>query len=169
MIDWYSKAPGAAQVQIDPRPRVIDQAPDVMAAFSSRGPSYQHSLKPDVVAPGVNILSSGFGEGEGIQKHLGFGIVSGTSMAAPHVSGAAALLKQIHPNWSPADIKSALMSTAVTDVWLDDDHTQPASVLDRGAGRIQIDRAASPGLLFDRPALSFGNISAPAGQPAMPR
>ena len=78
-----------------------------MAAFSSRGPSYQHSLKPDVVAPGVNILSSGFGEGEGIQKHLGFGIVSGTSMAAPHVSGAAALLKQIHPNWKPADIKSA--------------------------------------------------------------
>ncbi len=166
MIDWYSKAPGAARVQIDPRPRVVDQAPDVMAAFSSRGPSYQHSLKPDVVAPGVNILSSGFGDGEGIQKHLGFGMVSGTSMSAPHVSGAAALLKQIHPNWRPADIKSALMSTAVTDVWLDDAHTQPAGVLDRGAGRIQIDRAASPGLLFDRPSLSFGAISAPPGQPA---
>lgn len=166
MIDWYSKNIGAARIQIDPRPRVIDRAPDVLAAFSSRGPTFQHSLKPDIVAPGVNILSSGFAEGEGIQQHLGFGIVSGTSMATPHVAGAAALLKQIHPSWSPADIKSALMSTAVTDIWLDDDHTQPASVLDRGAGRIQLDRAASPGLLFDRPALSFGDISAPAGQPA---
>ena len=56
------------------------------------------------------------------------------------------------------------MSTAVTDVWLDEDHTEPASVLDRGAGRIQLDRAAS--LAARRPALSFGNISAPAGQPA---
>ncbi len=166
LIDWYSKAGGAARVQIDPRARVIDQAPDVLAAFSSRGPTFQHSLKPDIVAPGVNILSSGFADGEGNQKHLGFGIVSGTSMATPHVSGAAALLKQIHPSWSPADIKSALMSTAITDIWLDLDHTQPASVLDRGAGRIQVDRAASPGLLFDRPALSFGTISAPPGQPA---
>jgi hypothetical protein len=145
---------------------VIDQAPDVLASFSSRGPTFQGSLKPDVVAPGGNILSAGFASGEGVQKHLGFGTVSGTSMAAPHVAGSAALLKQIHPNWSPADIKSALMSTAVGDVWLDLEHTQPAGVLDRGAGRIQIDRAASPGLLFDRPALSFGRIIPSPGQAA---
>jgi subtilisin family serine protease len=166
MIDWYSKNDGAARVQIDPRARVIDQTPDVLAPFSSRGPTFQRSLKPDVVAPGVNILSSGFAEGEGLQKHLGFGLVSGTSMATPHVAGAAALLKQIHPNWSPAAIKSALMSTAVTEVWLDEDRTQPAGVLDRGAGRIEVDRAADPGLLFDRPALSFGSLVAPPGQPA---
>ncbi len=145
---------------------MIDQTPDVLASFSSRGPTFQGSLKPDVVAPGVNILSSGFGSGEGLQQHLGFGIVSGTSMATPHVAGAAALLKQAHPNWSPADIKSALMSTAVTDVWLDTDRTQPAGVLDRGAGRIDLSRAASPGLLFDRPSFSFGNIVPAAGQPA---
>jgi minor extracellular serine protease Vpr len=165
MVDWYGQNGGAARVQIDPRPRVIDQAPDVLASFSSRGPTFQGSLKPDVVAPGVNILSSGFASGEGLQKHLGFGIVSGTSMATPHVAGAAALLKQVHPSWSPADIKSALMSTAVTDVWLDTDHTQAAGMLDRGAGRIDLSRAASPGLLFDRPALSFGNIVPAAGQP----
>jgi hypothetical protein len=166
MIEWYGAHAGAAQVQLDPRARAIDQTPDVLAPFSSRGPTFQGSLKPDVVAPGVNILSSGFAAGEGLQKHLGFGTVSGTSMAAPHVAGSAALLRQIHPSWSPADIKSALMSTAVADVWLDLDRTQPAGALDRGAGRIEIERAASPVLLFDRPALSFGRITAPPGQPA---
>ena len=101
MIDWYSKAPGAAQAQIDPRLRIVDQAPDVMASFSSRGPSYQHSLKPDVVAPGVNILSSGFGEGEGLEQHLGFGAVSGTSMAAPHVSGRLPCSSRSTPTGRP--------------------------------------------------------------------
>jgi subtilisin family serine protease len=166
MIDWYGMHGAAARVQIDPRTGVIDQTPDVLALFSSRGPTFNHSLKPDVVAPGVNILSSGFASGEGAQQHLGFGLVSGTSMATPHVAGAAALLKQIHSGWSPADIKSALMSTAVADVWLDLERTEPAGVLQRGAGRIAVDRAANPGLLFDRPALSFGTIVAPAGQPA---
>ncbi|HEY3228945.1 MAG TPA: S8 family serine peptidase, partial [Roseiflexaceae bacterium] len=165
MTEWYGTAGAAARVQIDARARVIDQTPDVLASFSSRGPTFQHSLKPDVLAPGVNILSSGFAAGEGLQKHLGFGLVSGTSMATPHVAGAAALLKQVHPNWSPADVKSALMSTAATDIWLDSNRTQPAGVLDRGAGRIEVDRAASPGLLFDRPALSYGSIAAPVGQP----
>src|SRR5262245_36593965 len=75
MVDWYGQHDGAARVQIDPRARVIDQTPDVLAPFSSRGPTFQHSLKPDVVAPGVNILSSGFAAGEGLQKHLGFGAV----------------------------------------------------------------------------------------------
>ncbi len=82
-------------------------------------------------------------------------------MAAPHVAGAAALLKQAHPNWSPADIKSALMSTAATEIWLDEDRTQAAGVLERGAGRIDLSRAARPGLLFDRTALSFGELVAP--------
>src|SRR5690606_31749673 len=111
----------AALVQIDPRARVIDQSGDVITSFSSRGPTFQGTLKPDVVAPGENILSSGYGPGAGEEAHNSYGMASGTSMAAPHVTGAAALLKQIHPNWSPADIKSALMSTATTDVWLDED------------------------------------------------
>ncbi|HEU5099764.1 MAG TPA: S8 family serine peptidase, partial [Roseiflexaceae bacterium] len=163
MIDWYATNGATARVQVDPRARAIDQTPDVLAAFSSRGPTFQGSLKPDVLAPGVNILSSGFATGEGEQKHLGFGMVSGTSMAAPHVSGAAALLKQAHPNWSPADIKSALMSTAVTDIWLDLDRTLAASALQRGAGRIDLSRAANPGLLFDQPSLSFGRLTTAPG------
>lgn len=166
MIDWYNQHGGAVQVQIDPRPRVIDMTPDVVAFFSSRGPTFQGELKPDVVAPGVNILSSGYDPfAEGIESHMGFGLSSGTSMAAPHVSGAAALLKQAHPDWAPLDIKSALMTTAKTELWLDSDKTALAGVLTRGAGRIELGNAVNPGLLFETPSLSFGNIVPSIDQP----
>ncbi len=158
MTAWWAGTGEAAQVQLDPRGRVIDTAPDVLASFSSRGPTFQGSLKPDVVAPGVNILSSGFATGEDLAPHLGFGQVSGTSMAAPHVAGGAALLMQAHPDWSPLDIKSALMSTATMSVTLDEDREQPADILEQGAGRIDLARAIAPGLLFDRPNLSFGRL-----------
>lgn len=165
MLNWYADHGAAARVQIDPQGRVIDATPDIITQFSSRGPSFQGSLKPDVVAPGLNILSSGFAQAEGIEAHLGFGLSGGTSMAAPHVAGAVALLQQVHPEWSPADIKSALMSTAVQDLWLDEDREEVASVLDRGAGRIDLARAVNPGLIFDRPSLSFGGLPTTAGQP----
>jgi subtilisin family serine protease len=165
MIDWYHQHGDAVLVQIDPTPRIIDMTPDVVAPFSSRGPTFQHELKPDVVAPGVNILSAGFANAEGVETHLGFGVSSGTSMAAPHVSGAVALLKQAHPEWSPIDIKSALMTTANAELWLDVDRTQAAGVLDRGAGRIDLGRAVNPGLLINPPSLSFGNITPMSGQP----
>jgi subtilisin family serine protease len=165
MIDWYAQHGAAALVQIDPQGRVIDSTPDVLAPFSSRGPTFQGSLKPDVMAPGVNILSAGFANAQGVEKHLGFGLVSGTSMAAPHVSGAAALLKQTHPDWTSLDIKSALMTTARTDIWLDTEQTQFASVLERGAGRMDLGRAASPGLLLNPPSLSFGRVTPVPDQP----
>lgn len=166
MLNWYADTGAAARVQIDPRGRVIEQTADVVATSSSRGPSFQGSLKPDVVAPGVNILSAGFApDAEGVDQHRGFGVVSGTSMAAPHVSGATALLLQVHPDWSPADVKSALMTTANNTAWLDDGRTRPASVLDEGAGRIDLARAVDPGLLLDRPSLSFGNLIPTVGEP----
>jgi subtilisin family serine protease len=166
MLNWIEDTSFfEAQVRIDPTARLFDVTPDVLAEFSSRGPTFQGSLKPDVVAPGDNIFSAGNAPVDGIQQHLGFGISSGTSMAAPHVAGAAAILKQIHPDWSPADIKSALMSTAIPSVWLDEDQTQPADVLAEGAGRIDLSRAADPGLLFDRPGLSFGRLAQAPGEP----
>ncbi len=139
----------------------IGNVPDVIASFSSRGPAYSRFLEPDVTAPGVAILSAGYGQGTGYARLLGFGQASGTSMAAPHVAGAAALLKQMHPDWSPTQIMSALMSTATTDLWLDKAKTLPAAVLDMGAGRIDLAVASNPGLTFDYPSLSFG--SHPAG------
>ncbi len=165
MRDWYAQHGEAAQVKIDPQPRIIDLTPDVLASFSSRGPTFQGELKPDVVAPGVNILSAGYAQAMGNQKHLGFGLSTGTSMSAPHVSGAVALLLQAHPEWSPLDVKSALMATANPNVWKDVDRTELASVLGRGAGRIDLGQAVNPRLLFNPPSLSFGLLQTNEGQP----
>ncbi|CAL4960963.1 unnamed protein product [Urochloa decumbens] len=122
-------------------------APKV-AAFSSRGPSieYPEVIKPDIAAPGASIL--------GAIKDA-YAISSGTSMATPHVSGIIALLKALHPNWSPAALKSAIMTTASVN----DARSMPilaqgmspkiADPFDYGAGHINPNKAADPGLIYD--------------------
>ncbi|KAI3800130.1 hypothetical protein L1987_35440 [Smallanthus sonchifolius] len=133
----------------------------VVAAFSSRGPNFisLEILKPDLVAPGVNILAAWTGDTgpsslEADKRRVGFNILSGTSMSCPHVSGVAALLKARHPEWSPAAIKSALMTTAYihdnTYKPLQDSSTGgPSSPYDHGAGHINPIRAVDPGLIYD--------------------
>ncbi|CAL9178233.1 unnamed protein product [Musa hybrid cultivar] len=133
----------------------------VVAAFSSRGPNILtlEILKPDVVAPGVNILAAWTGDASpsslaADHRRVGFNILSGTSMSCPHVGGVAALLKASHPDWSPAAIKSALMTTAYvhdnTHHPLKDAATgQPSSTYDHGAGHIQPLKAVDPGLVYD--------------------
>ncbi|GIG14357.1 peptidase S8 [Catellatospora methionotrophica] len=115
---------------------------DVMAAFSSRGPGGL-ALKPDVTAPGVQILAGHTptpdGSAGGPAGEL-FQAIAGTSMSSPHVAGAAALLASRHPGWTPGELKSALMTTAVTDV-KNEDGTTPAGPQEMGAGRIAVDRA----------------------------
>ncbi|MDX6512295.1 MAG: minor extracellular serine protease Vpr [Gaiellaceae bacterium] len=130
----------------------------VMTSFSSAGPtSFGHDLKPDVSAPGGAILSSTLPEAGGP-----FAVFDGTSMAAPHVSGSAALLVQRHPSWSPLQIKSALMSTAGA-AWGDTARTHEASVLLEGAGLVSLPRADAP-LVFTNPAsLSFHDVNANRG------
>ena len=127
-----------------------------MAAFSSRGPLPAASgnlLKPDLGAPGVDILAAVAPPGN---RGREFDLYSGTSMSAPHVAGLAALLKQLHPDWSPMAIKSALMTTS-TDV-LDtftDTAASDASALRafaQGAGHVQPNSAADPGLVYDSDA-----------------
>ncbi|KAI3749005.1 hypothetical protein L6452_12506 [Arctium lappa] len=133
----------------------------VVAAFSSRGPNFisLEILKPDMVAPGVNILAAWTGVmGPSSlatdRRRVAFNILSGTSMSCPHVSGVAALLKARHPDWSPAAIKSALMTTA----YIHDNNYQllrdsstggPSSPYDHGAGHINPSRAVDPGLIYD--------------------
>ncbi|XP_040385924.1 subtilisin-like protease SBT3.5 [Oryza brachyantha] len=122
-------------------------APKV-AAFSSRGPSidYPVIIKPDIAAPGSNILAA-------IKDHYQLG--TGTSMATPHVAGVVALLKAIHPDWSPAAIKSAIVTTAsVTDergmpILAEGVPRKIADPFDYGGGNINPNRAADPGLIYD--------------------
>lgn len=126
---------------------------DVLAGFSSRGPSGPF-LKPDLAAPGVEILAGQTPTPDSVSAGPPgqyYQVTAGTSMSAPHVAGSAALLKAVHANWTPGQIKSALMTTATTKV-VRADLTSPADPFDVGAGRVALAGAASPGLTFDETA-----------------
>jgi minor extracellular serine protease Vpr len=115
---------------------------DVIAPFSSRGPVTGRAyVKPELLAPGVDINSTSLGNGYAVQ--------SGTSMAAPHVAGAVALLKQLHPELTPQDIKSLLIANSV-DIGED--------LFTQGAGRMDIAAAARANLIISPPLFSFGYV-----------
>ena len=132
---------------------------DVLAGFSSRGPSSLELLKPDVAAPGVVIYSAAIKNGDesvGVVDKSGFLAISGTSQATPHVAGAAALLKQLHPAWSPEQIKAALMNSAMNDVFTASDKTVRSGVLATGAGRIDLARASSVNATISPASMGLG-------------
>jgi subtilisin family serine protease len=155
--DWYDSHNNAT-VELNTTAFQAGNEPDIIIDFSSRGPAVGNVLKPDIAAPGVNILSQGYTPGAiGEARHLGYGQVSGTSMAAPHIAGAAALLRQVYPEWSNADIKSALMSTSKFIGIYNQDNT-PAQPLDMGAGRVDLGAAVDPGVILGPPSLSYGLV-----------
>jgi subtilisin family serine protease len=122
---------------------------NVMGAFSARGPApVPDILKPDVTAPGINILAGFTPDAANSVPDENFAFLTGTSMSAPHVAGVAALLRQAHPDWSPAAIKSALMTTARQDVRQQDGRTE-ANPFDFGSGHIVPNAANDPGLVYD--------------------
>lgn len=131
---------------------------DTLAPFSSRGPrAVDLVAKPDLAAPGVNILSAASGSGRGSLR------LSGTSMAAPHVAGALALLRQRYPDWRSSDLKALVMNTAWPLVRFDSPLTATLHAPSRtGAGRLDLSAALdAPAIAFnaDRPdqvSLSFG-------------
>ncbi|WP_286266512.1 S8 family serine peptidase [Thalassotalea atypica] len=123
---------------------------NIMAAFSSRGPntaSYD-IIKPDITAPGVKILAATTNTPMFGSQGNTFAYLQGTSMSSPHIAGMAALFKESNPAWSPAQIKSALMTTARQDLTKEDGST-PADPFDFGAGHASPVNAMDPGLLFD--------------------
>ncbi|RVW49785.1 Subtilisin-like protease SBT4.8 [Vitis vinifera] len=143
---------------------------DLVAEFSSRGPGSRAPmiLKPDVLAPGVHILAA-WAPNRAIQpirdEYLlsDYGLLSGTSMASPHAVGVAALLKAAHPDWSPAAIRSAMMTTAYlldnTQGPIMDMTTGVAGTpLDFGAGHINPNMAMDPGLVYDIEAQDYINF-----------
>ncbi|PNX76583.1 subtilisin-like serine protease, partial [Trifolium pratense] len=130
-----------------------DSLAPTVVSFSSRGPSQESPgiLKPDIIGPGVNILAAW---AISVDNELPpYNIVSGTSMSCPHLSGIAALIKSSHPDWSPAAIKSAIMTTANTvnlgGTPIVDQRLLPADVFATGAGHVNPVKANDPGLVYD--------------------
>lgn len=135
----------------------LPQAPQPqIAGFSSRGPllaTGSDLLKPDVAAPGVAVLAgvSPIAEGGAL-----FGMLSGTSMASPHVAGFAALVLGKNPNWSPATIKSAMMTTATP--LKNEDGSTNTDVFATGAGQVAVDKVLDPGLVYDANDMDYLNF-----------
>ncbi len=131
--------------------------PDVLANFSLLGPVTSGVIKPDISAPGVNILAA-FNNlnADGSTNGADFiGLDSGTSMATPHTTGSGALLLGLHPDWSPAEAKSALMMTGKEVGMFKANGTTPADFFDIGSGRLQDYLASRAGLVLNETGLNF--------------
>jgi minor extracellular serine protease Vpr len=136
---------------------------DVMADFSGQGPTdVDFRVKPDVVAPGVNVLSSiptSFCDGAPC-----FAFFQGTSMATPHLAGAAAIVRQEHPDWPAWAVRSAVVNTADTGTL--EKFTLDGKAVDvniTGAGRLNLESAAGAGAVLDPVSVSFGAVPSGSG------
>lgn len=163
-------ATGTASVSI-PVNAVADAVQgDVMASFSSRGPSTFEALKPDITGPGVNILAAYAGDTTtpgSASDPAAYDVISGTSMSSPHNAGAAALVRAIHPDWTVAEVKSAMMLTSKRSGIVKEDGMTAATPFDRGAGRMDLNVAAESGLVMDEtPLRMFQANPADGGDPS---
>ena len=149
-------------------PQVGATPAPIMASFSSRGPNKGSSniLKPDLTAPGVDVIAGVTPVATEAQRNAiadgsvvpgaAWASYNGTSMSSPHVAGLGALLKHLHPTWSPAAIKSALMTTAATTF----NDGQPGAANGRlpwaqGAGHVVPNKATDPGLVYDANTVDY--------------
>lgn len=145
----------------------FDGLGDVMNSSSSRGPTEivynsqtsapdirrpQNYMKPNLSAPGTSIFSA-------TKEGAGLATLTGTSMASPHIAGAAALIKAAHPNYTPAQIISSLILTADGSKMLKEDKATKAEFVDQGAGRTQVDEAIANSLYFDVSRQDFINAN----------
>uniref|UniRef100_A0A7N0TQ34 Uncharacterized protein n=1 Tax=Kalanchoe fedtschenkoi TaxID=63787 RepID=A0A7N0TQ34_KALFE len=158
---------GGTKLEVQPSP--------VVAAFSSRGPNAisPKILKPDLTAPGVDILAAWTGllGPSGLRsdtRRVSYNIISGTSMSCPHVSGIAALVKGAHPDWSPAAIRSALMTTAYTGYKngapiRDSATNAPATPFAIGAGHVNPIPALNPGLVYNNTIQDYADFLCASG------
>ena len=159
--DYLDSHGGTAPVTIGHSIQEVDTGRSgIVTDFSSAGlTDFRDMLKPDVSAPGGQVLSSTLPEFTGGTPFM---VLDGTSMATPHVSGAAALLVQLHPTWTPQQIKSALVSTAGAS-WGDTARTTEAPVTLEGGGLVNLPRADDPQVFTDPASLSFSGLDVTHG------
>ncbi|KAL4586872.1 hypothetical protein LXL04_011517 [Taraxacum kok-saghyz] len=152
LVKTYQKSTKKPKVQIFKSETIHNRDAPLVAPFSSRGPSRFISdiIKPDVTAPGVEILAAyspmaSPSKTSIDQRAVNYTILSGTSMACPHVAAAAAFVKSFRPDWSPSTIKSALMTTA----WEMNPNRSLGEEFAYGSGHIDPHKAIDPGLVYD--------------------
>lgn len=148
------------QVTLSPTLNAVDSAPDVVATFSSRGPViFSGAIKPELVAPGADLYTAAqsYDPNGDVYDSSGFTAVSGTSFAAGLVAGAAALVKQVHPSYTPGQIKSALVDSTSGQVI---DNGATARVTAAGAGKLDAGAALAAPVTIEPATVSFGVVDA---------
>ena len=155
-IDAHANYPATIDTAIDNVPSTAD----TIASFSSRGPSIIGALKPDVTAVGTDMYMAAekFDPNGDLYSVTGYTTADGTSFSTPLVSGGAALVKQQHPDFTAADLKSAIVNTANTQA-LSDETTTPASVISAGAGKLDAAAAIATTVTVAPATLSFGILN----------
>ncbi|MBN2006405.1 MAG: S8 family serine peptidase [Anaerolineae bacterium] len=141
---WLASGSGHTATISESDIDINDAYGDRMAAGSSRGPNLPAPdvIKPDLIAPGTDILAA-------YRNGVEYNVIGGTSMAAPHGAGAGILMRALYPDWTEAQIQSAIMSTAISDQALKEDWLTAADPFDDGAGRIFVSNAARAGFVLD--------------------
>jgi len=164
--DFLDSNPDSTRIEIEPSSTLLSYAttPRMITDFSARGPGPDYALKPDLVAVGKNVYSAV--QNNNVNGSLydisQFAVANGTSFSSPMVAGAAAVIKQLHPGFSPAAVKSVLVNTASRDLTVDG--SRPPNILEAGSGLLDMAGAARASATFDPPLLDFGAAPYYAGR-----
>ena len=143
---------------------VEDRFGDHMASFSSRGPdpAAPGIVKPDIIGPGVDIIAAVADDGDA-SNGPDYDAYSGTSMSSPHLAGSGILMKQAHPNWTPDQIKSAIMTTSKDTGLVEADGATPTTPFSSGAGRVALENAKDAAMLLTETRANYDNTNPDSG------
>jgi len=161
IMEWIDANPTATATMHADTSRIYNaNYEDIIAGFSSYGPNTSFDvLKPDITGPGVSILAAVADGTITPSPDYEIELYQGTSMSSPHNAGAAALMMALHPDWTPMEVRSAMMMTAEDGMRADrftiEGVIRPATPQDEGAGRIALENAAMVGLVMDETIENF--------------